>query len=192
MESISPQQAADLRRLSDGLDDLDYFQVLQLATAATGGEIKKAFYRESRVYHPDRFFHLPDGDAKSDLNHLSKRITEAYYVLRDDAKRAKYLADIQGPERARKLRYTESTEAEMKAEAKQKVDEVFGTNPKARNFYKSALQDIERSNWSAAERNLKSAITFEPSNAQFKEKLIEVQQKAEADRKGAGDSYKIK
>ncbi len=192
VEALSPQQAQAISQLLKAMDGMDYFQVLQLTQAATPGDIKKAFYRESRVFHPDRFFHLPEGPARVDLGHISKRITEAYYVLRDDQKRVKYLADVQGPERARRLRYTEATEAELKAEAKKQTDEVFGTNPKARNFYKSALQDIEKGNWVVAERNLKSAITFEPSNATFKEKLAEVQKRAEEARKGSGDSYKIK
>lgn len=191
VETIDATQAAALKLIADGLDTQDYFQVLQLAQTANPGDIKKAFYRESRIYHPDRFFHLPPGDIKTSLNDIYKRITEAYHALRDDSKRKKYVSDIQGPDRANKLRYTEASESELKAEAKKAVEEEYGTNPKSRGFYKSALKDLEAQNWGAAERNLKSALTFEPSNAKFKEKLAEVQKKLEAQRK-AGPSYMIK
>ncbi|MCA2979139.1 MAG: DnaJ domain-containing protein [Myxococcaceae bacterium] len=184
--------AQALAQLADALDAQDYFQVLQLPQTASTSEIKRAFYRDSRVYHPDRVFHLPDGEVKGNIGAIYKRITEAYYVLRDDAKRKKYLVDISGPERATRLRYTEATEAELKAEAKKVVEEEFGTTPKGRQFFKAALQEIERQQWQAAERSLKSAIMYESGNAKFKEKLAQVQARLEEQRKTGGDSFRIK
>ncbi len=189
---MTPQQAQQLALIADALDNQDYYQVLQLPQTATASEIKRAFYRDSRIYHPDRVFHLTDAALKGDLNTIYKRITEAYYVLKDDAKRRKYLLDLAGPDRANKLRYTEASEAELKAEAKKVVEEEFGTTAKGRQFYKTALQEIERGQWSAAERSLKSATMFEPGNARFKEKLVLVQVKLEDGRKTSGDSFKIK
>jgi curved DNA-binding protein CbpA len=192
VDGVTPQQAQQLALIADALDSQDYYQVLQLPQTATASEIKRAFYRDSRVYHPDRVFHLTDQALKGDLNTIYKRITEAYYVLKDDAKRRKYLLDLGGPDRANKLRYTEASEAELKAEAKKVVEEEFGTTPKGRQFYKTALQEIDRGQWSAAERSLKSATMFEPGNAKFKEKLTLVQSKLEDGRKTSGDSFKIK
>lgn len=192
IEQITPQQAGELRKLADGLDQLDYFQVLGLTQTANAGEIKKAFYRESRTYHPDRFFHLPPSQEKDDVGALYRRITEAYYVLRDDAKRKKYLGDLAGPDRAAKLRYTEATESELKAEARKVVEEEFGTHPKARPFFKSGMADYEKQNWQAAERNFKMGLTYEPGNARFKEKLAECQAKIEEQRRKQGPSFLIK
>ena len=192
VEGVSQLQAQQLAMIADGLHDQDYFQVLQVPQSAAAGDIKRSFYRDSRIYHPDRIFHLPDGKVKEDIGAIYRRITEAYYVLRDDAKRKKYLVDINGPDRAAKLRYTEASEAELKAEAKKVVEDEFGTTPKGRQLYKTALQEIERQQWSAAERNLKSAIMYESSNARFKEKLALVQAKLEDQRKLSGDSFKIK
>lgn len=192
VEHITAQQAQQLAIIADGLDGQDYFQLLQVPQSAGAGEIKRSFYRDSRIYHPDRIFHLTDVKVKDDIGAIYRRITEAYYVLRDDAKRKKYLVDINGPERAAKLRYTEASEAELKAEAKKVVEEEFGTTPKGRQLYKTALQEIERQQWSAAERNLKSALMYESSNAKFKEKLAQVQVKLEDQRKLSGDSFKIK
>ncbi len=191
IDAITPQQAAQLAQLAASLNGKDYFQVLQLDVAATPVEIKKAFYRDSRLFHPDRFFHITDEVSKNNIGQIYRRVTEAYFVLRDDAKRRKYVTDISGAERAQKLRFTDVSEAEQRAEAKKQVEEEFGTNPKSRQFFKSALADIEKENWAAAERNLKMAVTYESSNAKFKEKLAEVQRKLEEQRKG-GDSFKIK
>lgn len=192
VDAITPQQAQQLSFIADALDGQDYFQVLQVTQGASAAEIKKAFYRDSRIYHPDRIFHLQDDKVKGDIGTIYKRITEAYYVLRDDAKRKKYLVDITGPERVAKLRYTEASESELKAEAKKVAEEEFGTTPKGRQFYKTALQEIDRQQWSAAERNLKSALMYESGNAKFKEKLTLVQAKIEEQRRVSGDSFKIK
>lgn len=192
VETISPQQAAGLRKLAAALDSIDYFEALGLAQGATPGDIKKAFYRESRTYHPDRFFHLPESQVKEDIGSIYKRMTEAYYVLRDDAKRRKYLADVTGPERAKKLRYTEATEAELKAEARKSVEEEFGTNPKARPYFKTAMAEFDKGNWTAAVSAFKTGLMYEPGNARFKEKLGEAQKKLDDSRKGGTPNFMIK
>ena len=171
---------------------MDYFVTLNVQPSATPGEIKKAFYRESRTYHPDRFFHLADSQEKTDIGSIYKRVTEAYYVLRDDAKRKKYQGDLAGADRANKLRYTEATESELKAEARKSVEEEFGTSPKARPFFKTALGEFEKGNWQAAISALKMGLTYEPSNARFKEMLAEANKKLEDSRRGQAPNFMIK
>jgi curved DNA-binding protein CbpA len=189
---LTAEQMATLDALAHSLDSQNYFQILRLPQTTAAADIKRAFYRESRVYHPDRFFHLPDGPAKTNINTVYKRITEAYYVLRDDGKRKKYLVDLASPDGAQKLRYTEASEAEQRAEAKKAVEEELSASPKARPFFKTALADIERQDWTTAERNLKTGLTYDPGNQRFKERLAEVRKKCDELRRTAGDSFKIK
>jgi len=59
---------AQLAWKAERLDTLDYFELLGVATTASAGEVKRAFYRESRAYHPDRFFHLTDEAFKARYN----------------------------------------------------------------------------------------------------------------------------
>ncbi|MFL5320353.1 MAG: DnaJ domain-containing protein [Myxococcaceae bacterium] len=175
----------------EALERSDYFEILQITKESSPAEIKKAFYRESRSLHPDRFYHLTDKALKERVNELYKRITEAYYVLRDDTKRKTYLKDVTGPERDKKLRFTEASEAEVKQAAKKEVEEQIGTHPKARGFYTTAMQDMDAERWQSAARNLKMALTYEPSNARYKEKLAEAEKKLEGTR-DKNDAFKIK
>src|SRR5262249_31131067 len=91
-ESVAADPEAQLAWKAERLDTLDYFELLGVATTATAAEVKRAFYSESRAYHPDRFFHLTDEAFKAQVHEVYKRVTEAYYVLRDDVRRRKYLA----------------------------------------------------------------------------------------------------
>jgi curved DNA-binding protein CbpA len=157
--------------LSGILDSLDYFQVLKIPQTATPTEIKNAYHRESRVYHPDRVFHVDDAQLKNRVNQIYKRVTEAYFVLRDERKRTKYLADINGEYRLLKLRYDEIAEQEVK----KSMDEEIGKTPNGRKFYGAGLADLQAGRLEAAERNLKMALMYEPQNAKFKDRLEEVQ-----------------
>jgi DnaJ-class molecular chaperone len=181
----------EVETLAAALDQLDYFGVLKIAQAATPADIKAAYYRESRAFHPDRFAAYPDAALRDLIGKIYRRVNEAYTVLRDDKKRAKYLADIAGPERAKKLRFTEVDEAAVKEEQKRKLEEQLGTTPNGRKFYAAALLEIQGQRWDAAQRSLKSALMYEPGNARFKEALAAVEKNLEASR-SKGDQFRIK
>jgi molecular chaperone DnaJ len=61
----------------------DYYEVLGIARNASGEEIKSAFRRLARRYHPDV-------STEPDAEERFKEINEAYAVLSDDEKRAAY------------------------------------------------------------------------------------------------------
>jgi hypothetical protein len=62
--------------------------------------------------------------------------------------------------------------ANASAEAdRRSAQERGGRTPQGRQFFKLAETDIARGNWVAAARNLQTALTFEPDNALFKERL---------------------
>ncbi len=180
----------EVETLAAVLDQLDYFGVLKIQQTATPAEIKAAYYRESRAYHPDRYAALPSAELKEMIGKIYRRVNEAYTVLRDDRKRLKYLADVTGPEREKKLRFTEADEAEVKEAQKKKIEEQFGQTPNGRKFYTAALKEIEAGRWEPAERALKSALMYEPGNAKFKEQLAYVQ--AEWDKIRPKLDYRIK
>ncbi len=187
---MDPQFITEVQTLSAVLDQLDYFGVLKVPQTASPPEIKAAYYRESRAFHPDRFAALPDPMLRELIAHIYRRINEAWTVLRDDKKRLKYLADVTGPDRAKKLRFTEADEVQVKEEQKRKVEEQFGQTPNGRKFFHAAMIEVNAKRWDKAESALKSALMYEPANAKFKEQLAAVQSELEKTRP-KGD-YRIK
>jgi len=66
------------------VDYKDYYNVLGISKGATADEIKKAYRKLARKYHPDANLDNPSAEEKF------KEIGEAYEVLKDPHKRQKY------------------------------------------------------------------------------------------------------
>lgn len=66
------------------MDFRDYYKELELEKGATAAEIKKSFRSLARKFHPDANPNNPEAEERF------KRISEAYEVLSDSAKRSKY------------------------------------------------------------------------------------------------------
>lgn len=65
-------------------DKRDYYEVLGVSRGASDDEIKKAYRKEAKKYHPD----LHPGDKEAEAKF--KEINEAYEVLSDSDKKSRY------------------------------------------------------------------------------------------------------
>ena len=153
--------AAEVRALAKLVDELSYYQLLELAQNAPASAVKQAYYAASRKLHPDANRHLAGADAES-LARIAKRISEAYQVLRDQRRRQAYDAQLGGGATRMPL-----AEAEARAD-KQALDDYLGKTANGRRFFGLARADMDKGDLQAAARNMKMALTFEPANEGFK------------------------
>ncbi len=162
MPNLAPLEIQALAKI---VDELDYYQILHLKNAASGSEIKKAYHATSRNFHPDTNRRL-SSELQEECSRISKRVTEAYCVLRDPRRRRAYDAQLEDDGRLR-MQLSEARAVHVK----QRTEEREGKTPQGRQFYRKASEDMAREDWASAERNLRMAMTFEPDNALFREYL---------------------
>jgi molecular chaperone DnaJ len=62
----------------------DYYDVLRITSSASSQEIKKAYLKLAKKYHPDKNSDDPDAEKKF------KELSEAYDILKDGQKKAAY------------------------------------------------------------------------------------------------------
>lgn len=73
-----------IRAMSSSLVDEDYYASLEVPKGASKTDIKKAYYKKAKQFHPDANTRDPAAAKKF------AELTEAYEVLSDDAKRKAY------------------------------------------------------------------------------------------------------
>ena len=164
MPAVAP---AEIKALAGLIDELDYYQLLELPREAPTSAVRKAYHGLSRRFHPDANRRL-EGATRGALESIAKRVAEAYSVLRDPRRRRAY--DSQLVEGINRIQLVD---AEARA-AQQSIAETQGRTPNGRRFFGMARADIDKGNLESAARNIQMAITFEPDNPYFKKKLEEV------------------
>src|SRR6476619_4122460 len=93
------------------IGSMDYYQVLKVDWNTPFPEIKKAFFRESQEWHPDRYYASKDEELKDAVMSVYKRIAEAYAALRDPNLRTKYDTQLATPGGATRLDRKEAAAA---------------------------------------------------------------------------------
>jgi tetratricopeptide (TPR) repeat protein len=77
-----------------GLKHHTHFQVLGLERASTEAQVKEAYFRLARRFHPDVHHDPALADLRDKIEAIFVRLGEAYEVLRNPRIRAKYEAQI--------------------------------------------------------------------------------------------------
>jgi curved DNA-binding protein CbpA len=163
---LAPEEIKALARL---IDELDYYQLLEIPRDAPGSAVRRAYHGLSRRFHPDANRGLP-ADLRTALEVIAKRVAEAYSVLREPRRRRAYDAHLAEGDGGTRIQLVE---AETRA-SRQVVEETLGRTPNGRRFFGLARAEIDRGDLQAAARNIQMALTFEPDNAFFRDKLAEV------------------
>ncbi|HEU0093955.1 MAG TPA: DUF4388 domain-containing protein, partial [Vicinamibacteria bacterium] len=92
--------AAEARRreiqdLHDSLRSRDHFEILGITRAATADDVKDAYFRLARPYHPDAPLDASLEDLREKRSAVFIRLSEAYEILRNPTSRQRYETSFQ-------------------------------------------------------------------------------------------------
>ncbi len=170
---ISPEFQAEIQTLARKLPSLDYFELLGIERDAENDGVRDGFVRLSKTYHPDRYFRLELGPYQDLLKEIYKRVVEAHEVLRDPKLRSEYAKTLDarkpaGPSlRARSgLRSPHSGLDGLRRQ-------LIGTAERGSRHFERAQALAEQRDWVGAAAEIRLAVTFAPSVAEYRETLGE-------------------
>ncbi len=151
------------------LDELDYYQILEIPYDADRKQIKSAYFRKAKTYHTDRFQQLNNRDLFERFHQVFKRIAEGYHLLMNEDKRPVYLHNLKtkrGPETVRWV--------EKGRDSGNRAPDADIKHPVAKKFFNLALKALEENNVASAKMNLQMALGQDKDNPVIKGKLEEV------------------
>lgn len=165
----------DMHRKYDGLG---YYGVLGVKDYATIGEIKSAYYKVAKQFHPDMHFHLADDSLKGKLSDIFSYIYDAYATLSNPERKKEYDRMISlkparltsNQDRAKAL-FNEG-KAELKRNKYPEAELLFGqatyfdgTISEYHYYYGITL--MKQDKFKLSEKALERALKLEPSNADY-------------------------
>ena len=170
----------------ENMENWTFYDLLCVSSSASREEVKKAFLRLSRVYHPDNYFRKNLGSYQTKVNAIYSQLVQANGILADPIERSEYRRKlieegriVAGPEDI-----LEDPRERERRLAREKVQRRVQHNPlmkrveKAREFYEAALADVAKEAFISAANNFKLAMTCDPNNELYKIKSEQVRDQA--------------
>lgn len=161
--------------MSDKLAKLDYYTLLGIDAGASTADVKRAFRKFARRYHPDRFTDA-EGTKRERATAIYRRGSEAYQVLIDRRTRAAYDEALRRGElrldaaaRDRAIRQPDDAPAERTGPPIQ--------SPQALLFFEKGVQAAHEGNWRKCWNLLQSALELEPQNEFLLSRIEQVRQR---------------
>lgn len=91
---MDPEVREKIEVMHRRYENLGYYGILEVKDHATTAEIKKAYYKAAKKFHPDMHFYSTDDSLKMKLSEIFAYIYEAYSTLSKPHKRKEYDAGI--------------------------------------------------------------------------------------------------
>jgi curved DNA-binding protein CbpA len=194
-----------------------YHELLGVDRSADAKDIKRAYFKLSREYHPDRYYRRNTGHFGARLERIFRKVAEAYELLSDPTTRAeieKSLASMpsapEGEYRQAAPGTTERIGPEQRPRGQrvpgrmenlERLRNRFKIPPKllaerrvrARQLYQAARVSAHEGRYLEAAASMRLAIAFDPWEKEFKSGFSDIQAqvhaaRAEALLKEAGDA----
>lgn len=181
--------------------DRNYYQLLGVPRDADSRAIKKAYYRLSKDYHPDRYFRRDIGEYAQCLDRIFKKVLEAHELLSDPTTRAEIdktigpevspqaeavsaaganpsVTKAQGPKPEKQRPLTPIERLKQRMPFKISEERIAERRAKASEFHQSAQVSARGHKYLEAASSARLAIAFDPRSAEYKRSFADIQAKA--------------
>lgn len=85
---------AEIRALLERLEGVDHFEVLGVKRDASPAQVKVAYFRLAKTYHPDAVPAGASAEVRALCADVFTKVSAAWSVLGDEAQRAKYVDEL--------------------------------------------------------------------------------------------------
>ncbi len=187
--ALSEEQKARVLVLRRTAAQRDYFALLAVEPTAKKRELKRAYFRVSKQFHPDRFYGKDLGAWAPWLSQIFEAASRAFDVLSDDRLKAEYIARRNGqaaPLQRRESQSREEHAAELFDQAcahelRGNHDEavrLFGAvvriDPRPRFLWRAAQCTLAAGQLDLAEEYAKKAAELQPNDPSYGRLLASV------------------
>ena len=107
----------------------NYYEILGVSTLATQDEIRDAYLRKIKTFHPDTY-----AGNRTEAEEITAKLNIAYSVLKDSAKKAEY-------DKQNGINKTNKTDFSNANNAKNKTNKTFKQNDNQKNSQESYQKD---------------------------------------------------
>lgn len=168
---------------------LPYHELLDVPRGSEPKVVKRAYFKLSKEFHPDRYFRKEIGNHYERLERIFKKVLEAHEMLsdpelcqvenqRDSAQEMDetFAAGAPPPSSADPIpaKPKQLTKLErLRQRMPFKIDRavIAARREKAREIFRAAELSLKDGRLSEAEASIRIAISFDPGRAEFKEAL---------------------
>lgn len=155
-----------IEALFNKLDQLTYYQLLNVSSSTGIDDIKIAFYRFARIYHPD-LHRDKSQNIQEKVDKIFKRMNEAYRVLTDSHQKKMYeIALARGEKRIYATKSSEKINIIAPEAALRTLD--------GKKHFKVALSYLKAGNYQLAKLNFQLALSNEGPLPIITNKLKEI------------------
>ncbi len=96
-EVTEKEKLAEVFEFHKNLENLDYYQILDVADGAPQEDIKKSYFRLARKFHPDLFSRELPSESTQKIDEVFDQITKAYHTLSDEKRKGEYNKELSAP-----------------------------------------------------------------------------------------------
>lgn len=177
-EEIDLEVKAAIEDIHRRYEDLGYYGILGISRNSSLTEVKTAYYKAAKKFHPDIHYYVSEGSLKDKLSDIFSFVYEAYKTLSDPQKRKDYdkLATIKPPKSATPQDKARAAFEEGKNQFRKnnfpEAELLFGQAA----YYDSSISEyqyhyslvlVKLNKLKAAEKAVERALGLEPTNTTY-------------------------